>query len=344
MKEKYKVTVIVPMYNVEKYIKPNLNSIINQSLNDIQIILIDDGSTDNTLKISKEICDKRENIEIYTQKNKGVSAARNFGIEKIKGEYTIFIDSDDILEENMLETLYKNILKEDADISICGFVEHLLNKNIINHYGTNNYEVFCNENIMVEFLREEKFGIGLWNKLIKSELVKKHKFDDTLKINEDKKYLFNILKDTKKIIYNDVCKYHYIAHENSAATALFSTRMFDVIKVIEYIDEDIQKNNYNENIIKHTKRNLIINYQMLYKIMIVASNRREFKNEFEKLYKKIKDFDLVVCENIIPQLKLIEIKINKRFPILYIMMVKIINKLTFLKKIKNIFEIKKMKK
>lgn len=114
-----KVSVIIPVYNTQKYLEKCLNSLLSQSLRDIEIICIDDGSTDNSLDILNKFAQNDKRIKVLTQKNKGQSVARNVGIRVAKGEYIGFIDSDDWADENMFEKLYKNANKYDSDISMC---------------------------------------------------------------------------------------------------------------------------------------------------------------------------------------------------------------------------------
>lgn len=115
-----KISVIIPVYNSEKFLKKCLDSIINQTLNDIEIICIDDGSTDKSLRILNNFADKDNRITIINQKNSGPSAARNKGIEIAKGEYIGFVDSDDWIDLDFYEKLYNSAKKYDADVAVCG--------------------------------------------------------------------------------------------------------------------------------------------------------------------------------------------------------------------------------
>ena len=117
-----KISIIVPVYNVEKYLKECLDSLINQTLEDIEIICINDGSTDNSLAILEEYQKKDSRIKVFSQRNQGVSAARNLGIEKATGEYLTFLDSDDRLELNTCEILYKETIAKNSDFLFFGLV------------------------------------------------------------------------------------------------------------------------------------------------------------------------------------------------------------------------------
>ena len=121
MEQDYLISIIIPVYNVEKYLRKCLDSIINQTYKKLEIILIDDGSTDNSGKICEEYAKKDDRIIVIHKENAGVSSARNRGIELANGKYIGFIDSDDWIEENMYETLYQNLLQFDVDISMCNY-------------------------------------------------------------------------------------------------------------------------------------------------------------------------------------------------------------------------------
>ena len=114
-----KVSVIVPVYNVEDYLEKCLNSLVNQTLKEIEIIVVNDGSPDNSQKIIDRYAKKYKNIKSYTKENGGLSDARNFGIKKAKGEYITFIDSDDYIELTMLEKMYNHAISKKVDIVVC---------------------------------------------------------------------------------------------------------------------------------------------------------------------------------------------------------------------------------
>ena len=129
-----KISVIVPVYNAKNYIEKTLNSILSQSIDSLEIIVINDGSTDGSKDILDYYDKTYSNIKVIHQENKGVSISRNLGILLATGEYIGFVDSDDLLDEKMYESMYKKAISYDADICICGFIEEDLNKNILRKY------------------------------------------------------------------------------------------------------------------------------------------------------------------------------------------------------------------
>ena len=119
--ECHKVSIIVPVYNVEKYLKRCINSLINQTLQDIEIIVVDDGSTDNSGQIIKEYQEKNSNIKYYKKENGGLSDARNYGMKYAPSEYIAFLDSDDFVDKTMYEKMYNKAIEENADYVECDF-------------------------------------------------------------------------------------------------------------------------------------------------------------------------------------------------------------------------------
>ena len=136
-----KVSVVIPFYNVEDYLGECLDSIINQTLDDIEIICVNDGSTDDSLKIVEELATSDDRIKIFSQENQGASASRNHGVKKTHGDYIYFMDSDDILELNALEDLYDFSVSNDLDILIFKMIN--FNDDTGEKYASNYYENHC---------------------------------------------------------------------------------------------------------------------------------------------------------------------------------------------------------
>ena len=127
MSDKLKVSVIVPVYNAEKYLNRCIDSLTNQTLEDIEMIFVNDGSTDNSINILKSYKEQDKRIVIIDKANEGVSEARNQGISKAKGDYIFFVDSDDWIDLNTLENMYETAIKDDIDIVMCSYVREFKN-------------------------------------------------------------------------------------------------------------------------------------------------------------------------------------------------------------------------
>lgn len=210
MINKDKISVITPVFNGEKYIKRCIESVQNQTYKNIEHIIVDDGSTDNTLKICNFFNDK---IKIVSKKNEGVSKARNVALEIATGEYILFLDADDWLEKDMCEELIECIKKNDVDIAVCGYSNYYENTNKIS-------KIFLKEDETKNFLEqitdeESNFGGFPWNKLIRKEILKK-KFDENVHYYEN--LLFFLENCNEKTTYKCVnkCLYNYCINDNSA--------------------------------------------------------------------------------------------------------------------------------
>lgn len=203
-----KVSVIVPIYNTEKFLRKCIESIVNQTLQEIEIILINDGSTDNSHNICLEYAEKYpEKIRYINNKNIGCSATRNLGIELAQGEYIAFVDSDDYIEKEMYEEMYTKTLKEKSDIVICGF----------NYIFSDKKTLFIPEN-KYEYLDIRNKPSYVWNKLFKKSLLKNNQIEFPLNTHycEDLVFSFKNLVLTKNISIVQRPLYNYILHGNNS--------------------------------------------------------------------------------------------------------------------------------
>ena len=213
MKEEL-ISIIVPIYNVEKYLDKCVRSILSQDYQNIEILLIDDGSTDSSGRIADEFDKNFKNIKVFHKKNGGLSDARNFGIKQSKGKYLGFIDSDDYVETNMFSFLYNNIKKYDADISICGrFINYEDGREIVQH----TYEVLkvmTNEEGLIALNSFKYFDMSSCDKLYKKEIFSNIEFPYGLKC-EDYYTMYKLFDKSKVIVYDSKPMYHYYQREGS---------------------------------------------------------------------------------------------------------------------------------
>ena len=194
-----KISVIVPVYNVEQYLERCVDSIINQTYKNLEIILVNDGSTDNSGQLCDELAKKDSRIRVIHKENGGVSEARNFGVKEISGEYVIFIDSDDYINKRMINVLYSQIKLEEADVSVCGVMNVYENNHIPQARNINEYLILNNEGFLSEYLKGERIPGGIWNKLIKSSIAKSIDFPVGL-IYEDAYYHYELIKLAKRYV------------------------------------------------------------------------------------------------------------------------------------------------
>ena len=222
------ISIIVPVYRVEKYINKCVDSILNQTFQDFELILVDDGSPDNCGAICDEYAKKDKRVLSVHKKNGGLSDARNSGIEVASGKYIGFIDSDDYISNDMYETLYNNIVKYNADVSVCGLYDCYGEKVVPQDIEKGVFEF--NASQAVEYMLSGK-GIGLFavNKLYKRKIFEDVRYP-VGKTYEDAFVIVDILIKTKKVIIDTTPKYYYMHRESSITLSNFSKKYYDILE------------------------------------------------------------------------------------------------------------------
>lgn len=201
------VSVIIPVYGVEKYIAQCLESVINQTYNNLEIIVVNDGTKDRSAEIAKEYAAKDSRIKVYDFENGGISVARNRGLEIATGDYISYIDSDDWLDKRMYETLLKSAIQNNADMVKCGIIETNVAKE--ENFTFSNEKIINNEqHIGFENYFNGMLWTVVWNGLYKRELAKKVKFPDNV-VNEDNYSSGIFLYLAKKILVIPFCGNYY---------------------------------------------------------------------------------------------------------------------------------------
>ena len=215
MEQNELLSIIVPVYNSEKYVSVCIESILKQTYQNIEVILVDDGSTDESGKVCDEFEQADHRVRVFHKKNGGVSSARNLGIEKCRGRYVTFIDSDDFVSEDFILIMYQNLQNYNVDISICNF-----------NYVYNN-TVPKNANLIIEsaklliddqldYFKYSFLFSYSWGKLYKKNLLQHIFFDSDIYISEDSLFLAEVIKNAKSIYYDKTPLYMYRMHTESA--------------------------------------------------------------------------------------------------------------------------------
>lgn len=223
------ITVIINVYNGEKFIKKCLENIINQTYKNLEILVVNDGSTDNTLSICQEIKDNR--IRIINQENKGLSLSRNVGIDNAKGEYLFFIDVDDWIDEDTIEYLYKLCKENNAEMSTCRSIEVYNDKDYKKNNKINNIEkinILSQEEMLKKVLVSKESEVAIWNKLIKKELFKDVRFEK--RIANDVVVTYKLVINAKNIVFSNFIKYYYFKHNTSITFKNKPDRAIDLYK------------------------------------------------------------------------------------------------------------------
>lgn len=238
---KPKISVIVPVYNVEKYVEKCLDSLFNQTYKNLEIVIVNDCSTDNSKEIiEKKIKGKKNVIFFSNQENSGLSFTRNVALEKSTGEYIGYIDSDDYIPENYYESLMNTIEKEKADIAVCDMksVYEMTGQVLRTTCGTK-------ENKKIDFINNG-LAASACNKLFKRENISEYQFA-VGKVNEDLAVVLPTIIKANKVAYNDETFYNYVQRENSIQNGSFSENRFDIFYGVEETLERIKKiKNYKE--------------------------------------------------------------------------------------------------
>lgn len=227
------VSIIVPAYNIEQYIEQSLRSICEQTYRNLEIIVVDDGSTDETGKIIDEAAAKDSRIIPIHKKNAGVSAARNTGLAIAKGEYIGFVDGDDFVDKDMYELLVRNAIKYDADISHCGY-QMVFPDRVDYYYNTGELRIQDQYQGVYDLIKADKVEPGLCNKIYRNSIVSSKQLDEIIKINEDLLFNYHLFKSAKKSVFEDVPKYSYMVRRGSASTSgINRNKIEDPVLVIE---------------------------------------------------------------------------------------------------------------
>ena len=277
-----KVSIVVPIYNVEKYIKKCLDSLVNQTLQEIQIILVNDGSTDESGNIAKEYASKYTNKIIYLEKeNGGLSDARNFGMRYTEGEYIAFLDSDDYVENTMYEEMYNKALQENSDYVECDFLWEYPDK-----VKKDKRIPYSNKKEMLTNVR-----VVAWNKLIKREILEKNNisFPKGLRY-EDIEFTYKLIPYLNKVSYVDKEFVHYVQRNNSIANVQ-NERTAEVFTIFDNIIKYYQEKNFYEEYkeeleYSYSRILLCSSLKRICKIKDSKTRKKLIEETFEKLYQQ----------------------------------------------------------
>lgn len=241
-----KITVIIPAYNIEQYIGSCLNSVINQTWTNLEIIVVDDGSTDNTVDVLQSFAKKDKRVIVIQKENGGVTSARLAGVRQATGDYIGFVDGDDIIEPDMYERLVRNACKYHADISHCGY-QMIFPSRVDYYYNTGRIVQQNKENGLKDLLSGSFVEPGLGNKLFRKKLfekmIKEYLIDTNIKNNEDLLMNFYLFRESKCAVYEDWCPYHYLVRKGSATSSRMNEhKLIDPIKVTEILMQETEGN------------------------------------------------------------------------------------------------------
>ena len=295
------ITVVVPIYNMGQYLKRAVDSILKQTYKNYEIILVNDGSTDNSLEIANQIIKENPKIKIVSKQNGGLSSARNAGIDNSSGDYIIFPDPDDWVLENYLEVLVNLHLKYKSQLEISGYYIQYDGKKINPH--ENKTKQLFDKNTALQHLMSSKWFCGFaWNKLYHMDIIKKNNltFDTELGMAQDLHFAFRYILHCERISFNPIPTYYYFQHIEGVTNvkAPLTQRKVSGFKTYEKLAE-LSQVDYPEvyNMAKSTLANISMQFLFIYYYTkmndkeILSLIKNNIKNNF-KCFMKNKDYSV----------------------------------------------------
>ncbi|MGL4876267.1 MAG: glycosyltransferase family 2 protein [Clostridium sp.] len=318
---KPKISIIVPVYNVEKYLKKCIESILAQTFEKFELILVNDGSTDNCGKIIDEYEKKDKRIKVIHKKNGGLSSARNAGLDLAQGEYIGFVDSDDWIDVDMYEVLYDLITKSGKDIANVGYTRVT---NTYNDSWTKHDEkILSRDEAMYELINHKLFGNSFCMNLFRASLIKKFRFQEGI-IFEDVDLIYKVIHKSNGMVTIGLSKYNYVQRESSIVAIYKSKYNIDLILCLDRRIEFLKKN-YSKLYEDHY--NLIYNDNLFFKVYDTFIEILRKENEVEEW--KVEELTKILNKYFYQNMKL---NISKSVKVLLILLK--INKILFVKILK----------
>ena len=331
--EYFLISIVIPVYNAEKYLEQCLNSIKNQTYKNFEVILVNDGSDDNSENICKSFSEEDARFKYFTKSNGGASSARNFGLDNVTGDYITFIDADDWVDENHLEVLINNIKDNNSDMAISSIKKFDMSNNFHFRMYSNqekyllNFGKMSKDELLVKLpkliLASNSYKIAV-SKLFKKELVTDVRFDESIVYGEDLEFFFKIYNNINSISYIDEVTYVYRLHDERSSSKFGQLHMEQELAIYKKMYERIEELGLPTIHYVNTLRNLL-DYRKDY------LDNRDLYNEYveflEKIEKKItypKDLISIIVPiyNVSPYLQLclesIENQIYPHFEVLLI--------------------------
>lgn len=286
-----KISIIVPVYNAENFLKRCIESIITQSFEAFELILVDDGSTDNSPMICDLYAVKDSRVSVIHQKNRGVSVARNNGIRRAKGQYITFIDADDWIASEYIEILYNNLIKYQAEISVCD-VQWINQDEEIKRTWNNYVRIFNSNEAICEY------GLNSYNKfrltvgkLVKTEIIKQFMFSEAKMVAEDMAVIYKWYYSAGRIVDSDVALYYYYQNPNSVSHAIFNEKKIQFLQTMEEVLQFLEHEKFDEVYEK-------LLHEYLFKAAWQYENFLEVLHNTEVANKIKKNIRILICKNI----------------------------------------------
>ena len=297
------ISIIVPIYNAEKYLNQCIESILEQTYENIELILVNDGSKDKSLEICNIWSKKDKRVVAINKTNGGVASARNAGLDIAKGQLITFVDNDDIVEKNIYEKMYSDMLTHNADIVMCNS-RSFTSLESRSDKGYQNYEPFeiSNKELVHRMLSFEKiFCSSVWSKLYTKEIIGNVRFKEEITLGDD--YYFNgvIYPKVKCFYYNATPLYNYRIREGSICRSGVGAHFFDKYKVAGFLKEELQQYDFIKQV-EIEKFELSVLYEIVYNLFFEKADRailKTWKNKLLERFKSVKKNSKVSIKHIV---------------------------------------------
>lgn len=281
------ISVIIPVYNVEKYVERCVTSVLNQTYKNIEIILVDDGSTDESGKICDRLASENENVSVIHQNNQGLGPARNTGLNDMKGKYVAFVDSDDWIENNTYEVLYDAIIKHDCDISTCGR-KIVSDEGVIkDYYCSAEGKKLNRQEAVKHYLLQKDMNMSAWDKLYKASLFDEVRFPGDHLVSEDIVPIYRVLKKSNAVYLTGQALYNYYYRAGSLSKSSFNKRLMGALSfshsMTEMVRVDFPQLSKEADYFEADMTMGI--YRMLRRSKYKGSEKTEIKNTLKKMRK-----------------------------------------------------------
>lgn len=283
------ISVIVPVYNAAQFLPRCVDSILNQDHTDFELLLIDDGSSDDSAQICDAYAKKDNRVQVTHQSNRGVSAARNVGLRAAKGDYIAFVDADDWIESDMLSFLLSQAQAKNTDVVRCGYFTELADGHRASSEVSDDVSFPQPDTALAELAVSGTAGV-LWNKLYRRNVLKNVYFDEQFTCSEDLLFNYHVYKNAARFVFCSQPKYHYLINPSSITNSAFSDGAFDVLRVKKYMMQQEESNT-------PVYRQILIGYVLSAFIVLSGAARRSSDpQDFVRLRKDLLTYKFnVLC-------------------------------------------------
>ena len=290
-----KISLIIPVYNVQEYIEKALQSVVNQTFKDFEVIIVNDGSKDQSVEIVKKFIKKYDNFRLINQENQGLSGARNTGLKEAKGEYIAFIDSDDFIENNFLEELYNLAVDNDADISYCNCKIYYpkMNWSLAMPFVSRS-KVYSKQKALKTLIMDVRLHHYAWNKLYKKTLFTDNNIDFPNMFFEDIATTPRLLYFANKCAVSSKGLYHYTRRKGSILSTMNVKKVNDYTAslgiVRNFIDKQGEYDKYKINLKLYSLRVMFVNYYSIFDMHFREMNFKGMATNMKRSNDSIKYF------------------------------------------------------